>query len=213
MCIPHTGSFTSRLLATTGFGGVSPGAVRGALAPPITLPNSFTAQETTNTQNRNRNKRPRKLIALPALAAPSPLLTLPEAQIGLLMYIRLGEPSVCKGESTRQTKLCSFNKLRGRSGTRRASKPKSKTKPKYLFFYNLPEDGEAFVGPRLVRYNSASPRREFGRCPYNDGGLRVPGWNRRLAGSFPRPRSRCGLRPGQSRSMCAEIRSCRRLWA
>jgi hypothetical protein len=31
--------------------------------------------------------------------------------------MRRGEPSVCKHKSTRQTKLCDFNRLRGATGT------------------------------------------------------------------------------------------------
>ncbi len=38
--------------------------------------------------------------------------------------MRRGEPSVCKHKSTRQTKLCDFNRLRGATGTLKKGRTK-----------------------------------------------------------------------------------------
>jgi hypothetical protein len=41
--------------------------------------------------------------------------------------MRRGEPSVCKQKSTRQTKLCDFNRLRGATGIPEARKEPPQT--------------------------------------------------------------------------------------
>jgi hypothetical protein len=114
-CIPQTGSLTSRLPRTAGSSAVAedpPGAA-GWLVPLNNRPTSLITQDAINTQNTNLIRRPKKPITIAALVCAFSSCELKSTP----SLIRRGEPSVCKHKSTRQTKLCDFNRLRGRMGT------------------------------------------------------------------------------------------------
>jgi hypothetical protein len=70
-------------------------------------------QDAINTQNTNPIRRPKKPITIAALACAFSPCELKSTT----SLIRRGEASVCKHKSTRQTKLCDFNRLRGAMGT------------------------------------------------------------------------------------------------
>jgi hypothetical protein len=114
-CIPQTGSLTSRLLRTAGSSGVAecPPGSAAWLVPPNNRPSDLITQDTINTQNTKLIRRPKKPITIAALACAFSSAELKSTT----SPIRRGEPSVCKHKSTRQTKLCDFNRLRGARGT------------------------------------------------------------------------------------------------
>jgi hypothetical protein len=114
-CIPQTGSLTRRLPRTAGSFGVAecPPGSAGWLAALNNRPTNLITQDTINTQNTNLIRRPKKPITIAALACAFSSCELKSTT----SLIRRGEPSVCKHKSTRQTKLCDFNRLRGAMGT------------------------------------------------------------------------------------------------
>jgi hypothetical protein len=103
------------LLRTAGWSAVAEDLPRAAgwLVPLNHRPTSLITQDTISTQNTNLI-RPKKPITIAALDCAFSL----RAKTDYLSYLmRRGEPSVCKHKSTRQTKLCDFNRLRGAMGT------------------------------------------------------------------------------------------------
>jgi hypothetical protein len=114
-CIPQTGSLTSRLPRTAGSSAVAedPPRAAGWLVPLNNRPTSLITQDTINTQNTNLKRPAKKPITIAALVCAFSSCELKSTT----SLIKRGEPSVCKHKSTRQTKLCDFNRLRGAMGT------------------------------------------------------------------------------------------------
>ena len=116
-CIPQTGSLTSRLPRVAESSVVAAPVPHAGVcrAPPKRLPKSLITHDTIKTQNTNLIRRTKKPISIAALACrPSQELKVSKLTTSLM---RRGEASVCKHKSTRQTKLCDFNRLRGATGT------------------------------------------------------------------------------------------------